>query len=253
MRTKLYTLATLFVIALSSTAMAASDALAPKEIVWPFDGFFGTVDRQAAQRGYQVYKEVCTACHGLERVAFRNLVSLGFSEDEAKALAAEKSVIDGPNDEGEMFERPGRLADYMAGPFANEKAARASNNGAYPPDLSLIVKARPNGANYVYSLLTGYKAAPANVEMGDGMHYNPYFPGGQIAMAAPLSEGAVEYVDGTIATTGQMARDLTIFLQWASEPEMEQRKQMGIKVILYLVIFTIFFILAKNRIWSRVK
>lgn len=255
MQKKLFTLVALLTIVVSVTAKASGggDVLPAQQLMWPFSGALGSVNRQSAQRGYQVYKEVCSACHGLKRVAFRNLMDIGFTEAEAKALAAEQVVMDGPNDDGEMYERPGRISDYMKGPFSNEKAARASNNGAYPPDLSLIVKARSDGANYLYSVLTGYQEAPAHEEMGDGMYYNPYFSGKQIAMAPPLSEGAIEYTDGTIANTGQMARDITIFLQWAAEPEMEQRKKMGIKVLLYLVIFTIVFCLAKNRVWSRVK
>lgn len=241
------------ILPVSSVYSSSGDALHPKQVVWSFDGVFGTLDRQSAQRGYQVYKEVCSGCHGLKRVAFRSLAGLGFSEAEIKVLAAEKTIIDGPNDDGEMYERSGRPSDYMVGPFANEKAARAANGGAYPLDLSLIVKARPDGGNYIYSLLTGYKEAPADMVMGSGMNYNPYFAGSQIAMAAPLSDDAVEYMDGTAATTEQMARDVVTFLQWASEPEMEQRKQMGIKVLVYLVLFTLFFFLAKKRIWARVK
>jgi ubiquinol-cytochrome c reductase cytochrome c1 subunit len=185
--------------------------------------------------------------------AYRNLLEIGFSEAEVKQIASEATVIDGPNDDGDMFERPGRMSDRFASPFANEKAARASNNGAYPPDLSLLAKARPNGANYIYSLLTGYEAAPADVNLGEGMYYNSYFPGSQIAMASPLSEDAVEYQDGTQASVDQMARDVVVFLQWAAEPEMEQRKRMGVKALLYLFVFTILFYFAKKRIWQRVK
>lgn len=242
-------------VSISAQANAASaNQEHPREVVWPFDGITGTVDRAAAQRGYQVYKEVCASCHSLKRVAFRQLEAIGFSEAETKAIAAEYNVIDGPDDAGDMFERPARPSDKMPSPFANENAARASNGGAYPPDLSLIVKSRPNGANYIYSLLTGYgKEVPADVHLGAGMNYNPYFAGGQIAMAAPLSDDAVEYMDGTPATTDQMSRDVVQFLQWAAEPEMEQRKRMGLKVLIYLVIFTFFFYLAKKRIWSRIK
>jgi ubiquinol-cytochrome c reductase cytochrome c1 subunit len=235
------------------SASAAGDVKAPKEVVWPFDGIFGTFDRQAAQRGYQVYKEVCAGCHSMRLNAYRNLLEIGFSEAEVKQIASEATVIDGPNDDGDMFERPGRMSDRFASPFANEKAARASNNGAYPPDLSLLAKARPNGANYIYSLLTGYEAAPADVNLGEGMYYNSYFPGSQIAMASPLSEDAVEYQDGTQASVDQMARDVVVFLQWAAEPEMEQRKRMGVKALLYLFVFTILFYFAKKRIWQRVK
>lgn len=236
---------------LATTAWAASDAKHPRQMHWSFDGMFGTVDKPSAQRGLQVYKEVCSACHGLKRVPFRSLSAIGFSEAEIKALAANYSVKDGPNDDGEMFERPGRPSDYFVSPYANEQAARAAQNGAYPPDLSLIIKARHDGANYVYSLLTGYSEPPAHVQLGANMHYNPYFPGGQIAMNAPISDGQVTYGDGTNASVDQMARDVVNFLQWAAEPEMQHRKQMGIKALLYLGIFTVFAYIAKKRVWSR--
>jgi ubiquinol-cytochrome c reductase cytochrome c1 subunit len=233
-------------------AYANSDQKPARQQHWSFDGVFGRVDKQSAQRGFQVYKEVCAACHGLSRIAFRNLTDIGFSEAEVKALASTYQVKDGPNDEGNMFERPGKASDYFPSPFANEQAARASHNGAYPPDLSLIVKARPDGANYIYSLLTGYASAPADVQLGDGQHYNPYFPGGKLAMPAPLSEGQVTYSDGTQASVDQMSRDVVTFLQWAAEPEMEARKQMGIKVLIYLAIFTVFMYLAKRNIWKKI-
>lgn len=234
---------------MTGTAHAESDAKHPKQLVWPFDGFTGTVDRQSAQRGLQVYKEVCAACHGLERVAFRTLTSLGFSEGEVKALAAEYTVQDGPNDDGEMFDRPGRPSDKFVSPYANENAARAANGGAYPPDLSLIIKARHDGANYLYSLLTGYSEPPADFHLTEGKYYNAYFPGGQIAMPPPLSEGQVTYEDGTAASVDQMSRDVVNFLQWAAEPEMETRKSMGIRTMIFLALMTLFFYLAKRRLW----
>lgn len=237
----------------ASTALAAGGEQKPlKQVDWPFNGVLGTVDKQAAQRGLQVYKEVCAACHSLERVAFRSLTEIGFSEAEVKALAAGYQVKDGPNDDGDMFERPGKPSDLFPSPYANEQAARAAQNGAYPPDLSLIVKARPNGATYLYSLLTGYENPPADVHMNAGMSYNPYFPGHQIAMPSPLSDGRVDFEDGTQASVDQMARDVTVFLQWAAEPEMESRKQMGIKVLVFLAVFSVFAYLAKRNIWRRV-
>lgn len=236
---------------MATAAWAAGDVKPPRQMHWSFDGIFGTVDKPSAQRGLQVYKEVCAACHGLKRVPFRSLSAIGFSEAEIKALAASYSVKDGPNDDGEMFERPGRPSDYFVPPYANEQAARAAQNGAYPPDLSLIIKARHDGANYLYSLLTGYAEPPAGVQMGANMHYNPYFPGGQIAMAAPIADGQVTYGDGTHASLDQMSRDVVNFLQWAAEPEMQHRKQMGIKVMLYLGIFTVFAYIAMKRVWSR--
>ncbi|MDX2113831.1 MAG: cytochrome c1 [Alphaproteobacteria bacterium] len=235
----------------AAAAYAAGDYKPARSVEWPFKGVFGTVDEQAAQRGFQVYKEVCSACHGLKRIAFRNLADIGFTEAEIKALAATYQIKDGPNEEGEMFERPGKPSDYFPSPFANENQARATHNGAYPLDLSLIVKARDNGANYLYSLLTGYVPAPADVTLGAGMHYNPYFPGKALAMAAPLSDGQVAYQDGTQASIDQMARDVTVFLQWAAEPEMEERKQMGIKVLFFLAVFTGFMFVAYRRLWSN--
>jgi ubiquinol-cytochrome c reductase cytochrome c1 subunit len=244
----------LSVALLSTGAFAAADNVtAPKKIVWPFDGARGTVDRQSAQRGFKVYKEVCASCHSLRLLSLRNLQALGFSPEEVKAIAKEYTVEDGPDDTGGMFDRAGRPSDRFPSPYANEKEARASNGGAFPPDLSLMVKARPDGANYLYSLLTGYQDAPANVELPVGQYYNPYFPGKKIGMPAPLSDDLVSYPDNTPSTTDQMARDVTNFLQWAAEPEMEDRKSMGIKVLLYLVVFTVLFIFAKRRVWKDVK
>ncbi len=246
-------LITAFIMIFAGSASASTESIELKQVKWPFEGIFGTVDKQAAQRGYQVYKEVCASCHSMKYLSFRNLSALGFSEGEVKTIAAGYQVKDGPNDKGEMFERPGRPSDKLPAPFANEKAARAANNGAYPPDLSLIIKARKNGANYLYSLMQGYENAPVDMKMGDGMNYNIYFPGNQIAMAKPLNDGQVSYMDGTNASVEQMARDVTVFLQWAAEPEMEHRKQMGIKVIIFLIVSTVFFYIAKKRIWKDVK
>jgi ubiquinol-cytochrome c reductase cytochrome c1 subunit len=240
-------------LGMSSAYASSGEERHPKQVAWPFDGVFGKVDKQSAQRGFQIYKEVCSSCHALKRNSYRDLVALGFSEDEVKAIAAEATVKDGPNEAGDMFDRPGRISDKFAAPFANDNAARASNGGALPPDLSLIIKARHDGANYVYSILTGYEDAPADMKMGAGMNYNPYFPGGQIAMPAPLSDGRVTYQDGTEASKEQMAKDVVSFLQWAAEPEMEARKRMGIKVFGYLIIFTGLFYVAKKRIWKDVK
>ena len=224
----------------------------PKQAHWASDGYTGTFDRQSIQRGFQVYKEVCSSCHGLKRVAFRNLQEIGFSEAEVKTLAAEYTyaTID---DEGEPAERAGKPSDRFPSPFANEEAARSANGGAYPPDLSLIVKARHDGQNYIHSLLTGYEEAPADFPLGEGMSYNPYFEGRQIAMAQPLSDGQMTYADGTEATLDQAARDVVAFLQWAAEPEMEARKRMGLKVMIFLALMTIFFYFAMKRVWANVK
>jgi ubiquinol-cytochrome c reductase cytochrome c1 subunit len=246
-------LTTILVIFLTTTSYASSDKREAKQMWWPFEGMFGTFDRQAAQRGAQVYLEVCSACHGLQHLYYRNLQEIGFSEAEIKAIAKEKTVIDGPDDLGDMFERPALPSDAFVPPYKNEQAARASNNGAFPADLSLIVKAREDGANHLFSILTGYVEAPKDVTMMPGLSYNPYFEGGQIAMPAPLAEGQVEFSDGTPATLEQMAKDVTIFLQWAAEPEMEHRKSMGLKVMIFLSIFTILFFIAKKRTWRRIK
>lgn len=246
-------IALLSLVFLPASVMAGGGGVYLKQVVWPFDGIVGHFDRPAIQRGFQVYKEVCSSCHGLELLSYRNLQQVGFSEGEVKAIAAEYNVQDGPDAEGEMFERPARPSDPFVSPFANEQAARASNNGAFPPDLSLIAKARVDGPNYVYSLLTGYSEAPADVTIPEGMHYNKYFPGGQIAMAAPLAADQVSYIDGTAATVDQMSRDVVQFLQWAAEPEMEQRKKMGVKVLLFLSVFTLLFIIAKKRVWARLE
>ena len=238
--------------AVSSTApvYAAGEADKPPSQNWSFQGMFGTFDQGALQRGFQVYNEGCAGCHSLRLVAYRNLVEIGFTEDQVKAIAEEKEVQDGPNDEGEMFDRPARLSDRFVKPFPNDNAARAANNGALPPDLSLMVKARKDGANYLYALMTGYKEPPAGTELPDGMAYNVYFPGKQIAMPPPLSEDGVEYADKTKATVAQMASDVTTFLAWAAEPELEERKRLGIKVLLFLVVLSGLLYAVKRRIWS---
>lgn len=232
----------------------ATTALHPKKMKWEFDGFFGRFDRASAQRGYQVYKEICSACHSLKLVAYRNLTEIGFSEDEVKQIASEASVTDGPNDEGEMFERPGLPSDHFVGPYANEQAARAANGGALPPDLSLIVKARHDGPNYVYSLITGFTDAPEGFHMNDGKSYNPYFEGRQISMPAPISDdGQVTYNDGTVATKEQMTIDVVNFLQFAAEPETEARKKMGARTMIFLAILFVILLAAKKAVWNKLK
>lgn len=235
----------------AGVAFAAVDQKPPRQIVWPFDGILGHVDKQAAQRGFQIYKEVCSACHSLNRIAFRNLADIGFTEAEIKSLAASYQITDGPNDQGDMFQRPGKPSDYFPSPYANEEQARSLHNGAAPPDLSLIIKARENGPNYVYSLLTGFTSPPPGVTLSAGQQYNPYFPGGKLMMPPPLTDNSVTYTDGTKATLDQEARDVVTFLQWASEPEMEARKEMGIKVLIYLAILTVFLYIAKRNIWRK--
>lgn len=242
------------IVTASTIVIAGTDGLQPKENKWSFDGIFGTFDRTSIQRGFQIYKEVCSACHSLDLVAFRNLTEIGFSKEEAKEIAKAYNVIDGPDDSGEMFERPAILSDYFPGPYKNEKMARASNNGAFPPDLSLVVRARENGANYMHSLLTGFhQTPPSELIIQEGMYYNPYFPGMQIAMSPPLSDGIVEYTDGSQASIENMSHDIVNFLHWASDPKMEKRKSMGIKVLLFLFLFTGLFYVAKKNAWRNVK
>lgn len=201
---------------------------------WPHSGAMASYDYAAVRRGFQVYRQVCASCHSLDKVAFRSLVGVTHSEEKAKKLAESYEVTDGPNDIGEMYERPGKLSDHIPGPYANEEQGRAANNGAYPPDLSLMVKARHGGIDYIVALLGGYTEPPAGKAMLPGLHYNPYFPGGAIAMPAPLLDGQVEYEDGTPATVHQMAKDVATFLAWVSEPEHDERKKSGLQFMLAL-------------------
>ena len=238
----------------SDAAVVETTAHHPKEMKWNFDGFFGSIDRQSAQRGYQVYKEICSSCHTLNLVAYRSLTDIGFSEDEVKQIAAEYNVTDGPNDDGEMFERPALPSDKIVGPYLNEKAARSANGGAYPPDFSLIAKARHAGPSYIYSLLNGYQEAPEGFPSVEGKYYNPYFEGRQIAMPAPITEdGQVEYKDGTFASKEQMTIDVVNFLQWAAEPETEARKKMGVRTMIFLLILLAILIAAKKAVWKTIK
>ncbi len=231
-----------------------TNALHPTKLEWEFEGFFGSFDKQSIQRGYQIYKEVCSACHSMRLVSYRNLQEVGFSQSEVKQIASEYLVNDGPDDSGEMFERPALPSDHFVSPFANEQAARAANGGALPPDLSLIVKARHEGPNYVYSLLTGYADAPDEFHLNEGKYYNPYFAGRQISMPPPLpDDGTVEYKDGTVATREQMAIDIVNFLQFVAEPETQSRKKMGVKAMAFLAIMTILFAIAKTLVWRKVK
>lgn len=234
-------------------AHAAGEKIEYPDREWSFEGMLGTFDRAQLQRGYQVYREVCSACHGLKRVYFRNLEALGYSEAQIKAVASEYMVTDGPNDEGEMFQRPGRPSDHFVSPYPNVQAARAMNNGAYPPDLSLITKARAGGADYIAALLSGYSDPPAGVELMPGMYWNEYFSGHQIAMPSQFTDGMLSYADGTEATVEQMSMDIAAFLTWAAEPSMEVRKQMGIKVLIFLSIFAFILYLVKKKIWRDVK
>lgn len=221
------------------------------KVKWSFEGPLGTFDRAALQRGFQVYKEVCSVCHALEHLRYEKLGALGFSKDEVKAIAAAYEVPGPLNDEGEPTTRKADPGDFFARPYKNDKQARSANNGALPVDQSLIVKARVGGPNYVYGLLTGYTELPNGFQLMKGMHYNKYFAGHQIAMPAPLRDGQVTYSDGTQATVDQMSRDVTTFLAWAAEPEMEYRKEMGVKVLIFLSIFTLMLIGLLRRIRAQ--
>ena len=231
----------------------AADVIKPPKHEWTFTGATGTFDRAALQRGFQVYNEVCAACHGLDLVRYEKLEALGFSEAEIKAIAGQKEIAGPLNDDGESTLVKATPADAFANPYPNKKAARAANNGAYPPDLSLIVKSRLHGADYLHALLTGYTDPPAGFELMPGMYYNTYFSGNQIAMPAPLMEDQVEYADGTKATVEQMSRDVTEFLAWAAEPESEFRRNLGIKVLLFLLFFTILMNALMRRVWRQIK
>lgn len=242
----------------------------PEQQEWSFAGPFGTYDRAQLQRGLKIYKEVCSACHSMSLVPFRSLEGLGYSEAQVKAFAAEYTVQDGPNADGEMFERPGQPTDYFPSPFPNAIAAAAANNGAAPPDFSLIAKARgvergfptfvfdiftgyaENGPDYIHALLTGYdEQPPAGMEIAEGTHYNPYFIAGKsLAMANPLSDGQVTYEDGSPETVEQYSRDIAAFLMWAAEPHLEERKKTGFSVIVFLILFGGLVYLTKRKVWA---
>ncbi|MGF7161815.1 cytochrome c1 [Rhodoligotrophos appendicifer] len=258
--------------ALATPTFAAEGQMPAKDISFSFEGPFGTFDRAQLQRGFQVYKEVCSACHSMELLSFRNLGDPGgpeFPEEQVKAIAAEYQVQAGPNDEGEMFERPGLPSDRFPHPFPNTNAARAANGGALPPDLSLLTKSRPGwygtfnqlingigGPQYVYSILTGYQEPPEDLAASapPGKMYNPYFSAGHwIGMPPPLADDQISYSDGTPATVDQMARDVSAFMTWAAEPKLEQRKELGFQVLIYVAILTVLLYLTKQKIWSRIK
>jgi ubiquinol-cytochrome c reductase cytochrome c1 subunit len=237
-------------IFVSVSAKAAHEFIPPK-VAWSFNGPIGTFDRASLQRGFQVYTEVCSVCHALNHLRYDNLKALGFSEAEIKAIAAKHEIPGPPDDEGQPTTVKATPGNYFARPYPNEQAARAANNGSLPVDLSLITKARKYGPDYVFALLTGYSEAPENFKLLTGMSYNEYYPGHQIAMPPPLTENRVTYSDGTPATVQQMAHDVTVFLAWAAEPEMEKRKQLGIKVLIYLGAFSFVMYLLMRQTWKR--
>ena len=253
----IYKLSYLILLLLSGTAQVnAAEKTDLLKVDWSFKGIFGKFDRGSLQRGYQVYTEVCSSCHSLKYVSYRNLAEEGgpeFTVEQAKAIAANFEVTDGPNDDGEMFLRPAKLSDKFVMPYENDKAAQASNGGAYPPDMSVLVKARSGGANYMYSVLLGYQDPPSDVTLDDGVYYNKYMYGNKIKMPKPLEDDSVEYNDGTVATEEQLAKDVVTFLAWTAEPHLEARHKMGFRAIIYLIILTLLVYLSMKKIWSRIE
>jgi len=230
------------------------EGLHPTKYPWVHQGFTKTFDHQTLRRGFQVYQEVCSSCHSLSRVPYRTLVGVTHTVDEVKAMAEENEYDSEPNDEGEIEKRPGKLSDYLPSPYKNDEAARAANNGALPPDLSLMVKARHGGCDYIFSLLTGYpEEPPAGVKVMEGLNFNPYFPGTGIAMARVLYNELVEYEDGTPATASQMAKDVVEFLNWSAEPEMDIRKKMGMKVLIITTAMFALSVWVKRYKWATIK
>jgi ubiquinol-cytochrome c reductase cytochrome b/c1 subunit len=266
-----------FALAASLSGMAARTALAqedaPPRQHWPFSGPFGVYDQAQLQRGFKIYREVCSNCHSLKLLSFRNLADPGgpgFTEAQAATIAASFQVTDGPNDQGEMFQRAGKIADYFPPPFANDQAARAALGGSLPPDMSVLAKARSyewgfprfiidafteyqeDGPDYIHAILNGYADAPAGFTLPPGAQYNQYFPGHAIGMPKPLSDGQVEYTDGTPATVDQYGRDVAAFLMWAAEPTLDARKRLGFQVMVFLIVFTGLLYFTKKRVWHAV-
>ena len=223
---------------------------------WSFKGITGKFDRSSLQRGYQVYTEVCASCHSMNLLSYRNLGEKGgpeFSVNQVKAIAANFEVTDGPNSDGEMFTRPARPSDKFVSPYPNIQAAMAANGGAYPPDMSVLVKARKGGADYIYSVLMGYTEAPEGFELEEGVYYNKYMDGNKIKMSNPLSDDLISYSDGTKAIQAQLAKDVTTFLTWSAEPHLESRHKLGFKVIIFLTILSILVYFSMRRLWSRIN
>ena len=226
------------------------------KVDWSFKGLFGKFDRGSLQRGYQVYTEVCASCHSMKYVSYRNLSEKGgpeFSIEQVKAIASSFEVTDGPNSDGEMFTRPAKLSDKFIKPYENVKAAQAAKGGAYPPDMSVLAKARSGGVDYIYSVLLGYEDPPIDLTLDDGVYYNKYMYGNKIKMSKPLSDGLIEYADGTVATEEQMAKDVATFLMWTAEPHLEARHKMGFKAILYLIVLTTLVYFSMKKVWSRIE
>ena len=235
------------------TTKCSDDILHAPSYPWDHMGLLSSYDCAALRRGFQVYRQVCATCHSVQRIHYRELVGVTHTADELVAMASEIDVLDGPNDEGEMFERPGKLTDALPSPYQNEEQGRLANGGALPPDLSLMVKARHSGQDYLFSLLTGYCDPPAGKAMMPGLYYNPYFPGGAIAMPPPLGDGGVEYEDGTAATVSQQARDVVQFLNWCAEPEADVRKKDAFTYMVVLGATALMTGYYKRFRWSTLK
>ena len=251
---KKFVLAAAAVAALTAPAIlnAAEEPKLQKQ-EWSFDGVLGKFDRPQLQRGFQVYKEICSNCHSLKYISFRNFEDLGYSEEQVKSLAAQYQVEDGPNDEGDMFKRKAKASDPLPKPYANDALARVSNGGLVPPDLSLMTKAREGGPDYVYNLLLGYEAAPADVQLPPGANYNKYFPGHLIGMPRQIEDGKVTFADGSPNDAPHIAKDVTAFLHWAAEPKLEARHSTGVRVVLYAFLFAVLAFLAKRRMWAKIE
>ena len=242
------------VLAVAFSAARAEEGTPPlPDVKWSFAGPFGTYDKAAAQRGFQVYNEVCSACHSMQLMSYRNLEAIGLEKAQIKAIAASKTVPGPPDDDGKPTTRPGLPSDVFVSPFPNDKAARAANNGALPPDQSLLVNAREGGASYIYALVgKGYVDPPKGVKVPDGLYYNTYFPGHMIHMPPPLSDGSVTYADGTKATVDQEAHDVATFLMFASNPHLDERKHLGIRVVGFLALLGCVTYGAKRKLWKDV-
>ena len=242
-----------FFLIFASFKSYSVDTLSLKKQSWTFSGLFGRYDTSSLQRGLQIYQEVCSTCHGLKRLRFRELEAIGFTNEQIKEYASTFEIQDGPNDQGEMYTRPGNPEDTFISPYQNEQEARAAFNGSYPPDLSLIIKARKKGPDYTYSLLTGYVDPPNDLNLSDGLYYNPYIEGKVIAMPPPLYDAVIQYIDGTNPNLHQLTYDIVSFLNWVAEPELEARKSLGLKVIIFLIILTSLFYVTMKNIWSRIN
>ena len=236
------------------TNLFAEEEIPLKKQNWTFKGVFGRYDNSTLQRGLQIYQEVCSACHGMKRLRFRELKDLGFTNDQIKQYAKTFEILDGPNDLGEKFTRPGEPSDTFVSPYKNKEEAKATFGGSYPPDLSLLTKAMKNGPDYIYSLLTSYEESPSlDFELTDGLYYNPYYDGKVIAMPPPIYDNVIEYIDGTDANLHQLSYDIVNFLNWAAEPELQKRKSLGLKVLLFLIALTLLLYVTMKEIWLRIE